>query len=122
MRYVRRMSNEAALAHLCAMEGVGIKTAACVLLFSLGRNVLPVDVHVHRVLKRVGLAFGSRSPEQTYSRMVPAIPPGKAYSLHLNLIRLGRSLCRPSSPRCPDCPALLLCSFASVPRGAGEDS
>ena len=124
MRQLRRMPNETALEHLCALDGVGIKTAACVLLFSLGRDVFPVDVHVHRVLTRVGLAHNSKSPEQTYERMVPAIPPGRAYSLHVNLVRLGRSLCRPTRPQCRRCPLLSMCSFASgkenprVSRGA----
>jgi len=113
MGHLRRVPNETALTQLCALDGVGIKTAACVLLFSLGRDVFPVDVHVHRVLTRVGLAHDSKSPDQTYACVAVAIPPGKAYSLHLNLLRLGRTLCRPTHPQCGRCPLFSMCSYRS---------
>jgi len=120
---LRRLDEVAALKRLCAMKGVGLKTAACVLLFSLGRDVVPVDVHVHRVLRRVGVVRQDGSPEETFEQLKASILPGTAYSLHINLLRLGRSLCRPTSPRCTECPLLRHCAFSSttrrVPGGGG---
>lgn len=113
-RSIGRRPNAQLMTSLCALDGVGVKTASCVLLFSLGRDVFPVDVHVHRVLVRTGLAAGSRSPEETFSRMASVVPPGKAYSLHLLLVRLGRTLCRPRIPRCGACPLRSLCDSSAA--------
>lgn len=119
-RSIERLPSAQLMTSLCGLDGVGVKTAACVLLFSLGRDVFPVDVHVHRVLSRVGLAAGSRSPEETFRRMSHVVPPGKAYSLHLHLVRVGRTVCRPNMPRCGACPLRSLCAYRATARR--EDS
>lgn len=89
---------------LTALPGVGPKTAACVLLFALGRPVFPVDTHVLRVARRLGLA-GERTGAVVLQREVnAAVPPGAVLSLHVNLIRHGRRVCRARRPRCEICP------------------
>jgi endonuclease-3 len=108
---IRRKTSEIIMRELTALKGVGTKTAACVLLFSLGRDVFPVDTHVHRLCTRLGLASGSRSPDETFALMRNLVPPGKSHSLHTNLIRFGRTVCRSSNPRCDICPLFRQCTY-----------
>jgi endonuclease III len=100
--FLKGMSDEQATAYLLAMKGVGSKTAACVLLFSLGRDVFPVDTHIHRLCNRLALVK-TRSADETYEAMKPVLPPGRAYSFHVNLIHFGRQTCRSSNPLCDQC-------------------
>ncbi|HXX63176.1 MAG TPA: endonuclease III, partial [Bacteroidota bacterium] len=86
---LRKMSDAEVLDELTALNGVGRKTASCVLLFSLGRDVFPVDTHIHRICARLALAPGGNNPDRTYSAMRDLYPAGKGYSLHTNLIRFG---------------------------------
>jgi endonuclease-3 len=108
---LRRRSTEEVIAELTSLDGVGLKTAACVLVFSLGRDVFPVDTHVHRICNRLGLVSGCPTPEKTYSAMQPLIPKGKAYAFHTNLIRFGRKICRSASPACSYCPVYAECRY-----------
>ena len=108
---LKEWTNERVMTELTTMKGVGPKTAACVLLFSLGRDVFPVDTHVHRLCTRLGLSNGSRTPEETYERMRDRVPRGKKYSLHTNLIRFGRKVCRSNSPACQICPLYAHCLY-----------
>ena len=108
---LRRKSNDRIIGELTGLKGVGAKTAACVLLFSLGRDVFPVDVHVHRLCTRLGLATETKNPERTYAAMKDLVPRGKGHSFHTNLIRFGRTVCRSSNPRCGVCPLYALCTF-----------
>jgi len=85
------------------LNGVGPKTVHCLLLFGLGREAFPVDTHVLRVGTRLGFIPERMSAEKAHSWMPPLVPEGKSLSLHVNLIRLGRALCRANNPRCPEC-------------------
>jgi endonuclease-3 len=113
------MSDDDVLRRLTEFEGVGVKTAACVLLFSLGRDVFPVDTHVHRLCNRLGLVRDCPTPEKTYEAMRGLIPRGKAYSLHTNMIRFGRMTCRSVSPACERCPLFEECTSPDKRRGKG---
>ena len=104
LKQLKRMSDDRVLTHLTEFKGVGVKTAACVLLFSLGRDVFPVDTHVHRICNRLGLVDRCKLPEHTFAAMRSQVPPGKAYSFHTNLIRFGRRVCRSNNPSCSVCP------------------
>jgi endonuclease-3 len=112
-----RMPTEEAFAALASINGVGPKTAAVVLLFGCGRDIFPVDTHCHRTVRRLGFLparqlTGTRfGREQTFLAMQPLVPKGKALSLHLNLIRLGRTICRAPRPRCYECPLVTECRF-----------
>jgi endonuclease III len=103
-------TNDEVLDELTRMKGVGSKTAACVLLFSLGRDVFPVDTHVHRICNRLGLVTRSGTPEKTFGLMKSLVPPGRGYSLHTNLIRFGRKICRAHLPQCDSCPLYHECT------------
>jgi endonuclease-3 len=104
-------SNEEIMEILLSFDGVGVKTAACVLLFSLRREVFPVDTHVHRILGRLGITSDCKTPEDTFHAVGKIIPVGKAYSLHTNLIRFGRKICRATNPLCGSCPLFQECKF-----------
>ena len=106
------------LEYLRSFDGVGPKTAACVALFGLGRDVMPVDTHVHRVIGRLGIVGEPRGPEKTFRALEGVVPEGRSLSLHVNLIRLGRTACRPTDPACDQCPLRRLCRFAAArPKG-----
>ena len=108
--YIKTKNDEEILSELTAYNGVGVKTASCVLLFSLNRNICPVDTHVHRTLNRIGIVTTS-NPEKTFYSILNKIPEGAAHSFHTNLIRLGREICKPTNPNCSICPLLKLCKF-----------
>ncbi|NOX63705.1 MAG: endonuclease III [Chloroflexi bacterium] len=101
--WLAELSLEEARAWLTSLDGVGAKTASIVLLFSLGLPAFPVDTHVGRVLRRVGVAPAKASPDQIMAIVEQAAPAEWFYSLHLNLIRHGRGVCRARIPRCEAC-------------------
>lgn len=117
LRGIEKISNSEAILALTSLNGVGVKTAACVLLFSLRRDVFPVDTHVHRICNRLGLVR-TKSPDKTFEMMQDLIPPGKAYSFHTNLIRFGRSVCRAQRPGCHQCPLYDVCEYSEKERYA----
>jgi endonuclease-3 len=92
-----------AMAWLKQLPGVGDKTAACVLLFSLGRPALPVDTHVHRVAKRLGLVGNKTSAAEAHRVLQAAVPGDSTYPFHVLLIEHGRRTCKAQRPRCPQC-------------------
>jgi endonuclease-3 len=100
-----------ALDFLEGLEGVGRKTAACVLLFSYDRPELPVDTHVYRVASRLGLIRPGASFKEAHDTLQALIDPDDVYELHVNLLRHGRRLCRPTRPLCEECPLRRLCPY-----------
>lgn len=96
--------------YLRSIPGVGPKTAACVLMFNLGRAVMPVDTHVHRVSKRLGLIGSKVSADQAHGIFAEIVPPEWVYPLHVNLIRHGRQICHAQKPECDTCPLYRECA------------
>ncbi len=109
--WLAQMPVEEARRWLVSLPGVGYKTASIVLLFCFGMPVFPVDTHVHRVTRRLGLAPPKASPEQVMRLIEAQAPPAWLYPLHLNLIRHGRAVCKAQKPRCAECPLADLCAF-----------
>ncbi|MBN1882878.1 MAG: endonuclease III [Deltaproteobacteria bacterium] len=109
MDYLAEMSVDEAREELLSFTGVGRKTAAIVLLFSLGRPAFPVDTHVHRVGTRLGLIPEKMSADAAHDVMERLVPPSHYYDFHINLIRLGRTVCGPRRIACESCPALGWC-------------
>ena len=99
-----------AIDYLTALPGVGRKTAACVMIFALGRPEIPVDTHVYRVGGRLGLFPPRASFERAHDEMLRITDPEDAYELHINLIRHGREVCRPQ-PRCEECGLRRMCPY-----------
>jgi len=102
---------------LLRLPGVGPKTAACVLMFALGRPALPVDTHVYRVSKRLGLIPPRMSADDAHGYLEARVPPDDIYAFHIGLIRLGRYVCLARAPRCASCPLAEVCpsAFATAP-------
>jgi endonuclease-3 len=106
---------------LLGLPGVGPKTAACVLLFSLEQPYFPVDTHVYRVARRLGLISPRATAVQAQEILQAATPPELVYELHMNLIRHGRAVCRAPRPLCEECVLLNICpriGVTSAPRRA----
>lgn len=106
---LRRESNQAIEAFLTTLPGVGEKTAKCVMMFSMGRNVLPVDTHVARVSKRIGLVNPQFSKSRTPEVLEQIVPLEMRYSFHVNVIAHGRAICRARNPLCEHCPVSNMC-------------
>ena len=112
--FLRDLDVEAGRHYLTTLEGVGPKTAACVLLFALGKPALPVDTHVFRVSRRLGL-IGPRTPAaRAHLELEPELPPSDVYDFHVLLIRHGRQLCKALHPRCAACPLADVCPRVGV--------
>lgn len=109
--FLNDMPAETARAWLTNLKGVGPKTAAIVLLFSLGIPAFPVDTHIYRVTGRMGLRPESLDVEKTHQYLEERIPPEYFYYLHLNIIRLGREICGARKWQCYRCPVEALCEF-----------
>ena len=109
---LRDVSDGDARAYLTSLPGVGPKTAAVVLSFALGRDAIPVDTHVHRVSKRLGLIPANASAEKADRLLHDLVPDGLRTPLHVALIRLGREICKAPTPLCRQCPLKDLCPTA----------
>lgn len=97
--------------YLTSLPGVGPKTAACVLLFSMGRDAFPVDTHVHRVTARLGWIPADASAERAYQLLGRLVPADIRYDLHVGLVTHGRAVCKAQRPRCSVCVLRDLCPF-----------
>ncbi len=109
--FLAGLSVEEARAWLTKFNGVGPKTAAIVLCFSLGSPAFPVDTHIYRVTGRLGLRPEKLTVEQAHPYLESAFPPETYYAAHLNIIRLGRETCKARTPNCPNCPVNKLCNY-----------
>ncbi len=109
---------EQARAELCALPGVGRKTAACVLLFSFGRPDIPVDTHVHRVGIRLGLFRPNAPLEEAHDELLRLARGSDPHETHVALIRHGRRTCHARAPRCGECPLRRMCPYAREVFGA----
>lgn len=114
LRFLEELPLEDARAWLRALPGVGPKTAACVLLFSLGRPALPVDTHVERVSKRLGLIPQKATAEQAHDLLEQLVPPADYYPFHMLLIKHGRRTCIARRPACARC-LLIACPSRQEP-------
>jgi endonuclease-3 len=113
LSFLREMPLDEAKEWLRSLPGVGPKTAACVLMFALGRPALPVDTHVHRVAQRLGLVPVKAGAAQSHDPLEAMLTPEDVYPFHISLIKHGRRLCRAQRPLCPQCPLLDGCPAAS---------
>lgn len=111
LSFLAEMTVEDARNWLTKFNGVGPKTAAIVLCFSLNMPAFPVDTHVYRVTGRIGLRPEKMTVEQAHPHLEGAFPPETYYAAHLNLIRLGREVCNARKPLCPKCPISKLCDY-----------
>lgn len=117
--FLDQMSVEQATEYLLQFDGVGPKTAACVLLFSLGKPVFPVDTHVRRIAERLGWVPPGVSDARIHEMLGQLVPAKMRYRLHINMVTHGRRVCRAKRPDCPACPLTALCDYGREQEGAG---
>jgi endonuclease-3 len=103
LSFLAEMPLAEAKAWLRSLPGVGPKTAACVLLFALGRPALPVDTHVYRVAKRLGLVPPGMGAAEAHELLEGMLAPDEVYPFHMSLIKHGRRICKAQRPLCPRC-------------------
>ncbi len=111
LSFLHDVPAEEAVAYLSKFRGIGPKTVACTLLFACRKDVFPLDTHIFRILRRVGLVPQKCSDSRAHAIMSAIVPAGKFYSFHVNLIRHGRKLCRPREPLCERCPIVEYCDY-----------
>jgi endonuclease III len=109
--FLRDLPAEEARHWLLQFKGVGPKTAAIVLQFSLEMPAFPVDTHIYRVSGRLGLRPEKMNADQAHDHLAALLPPETYYSAHLNLIRHGREICQARKPKCLQCPLQDLCDY-----------
>ncbi len=109
LSFLRDLSDEEVKAYLARFKGVGSKTIACVLLFGMGRPAFPVDTHVFRVTRRLGLLNGRFTPEKAQEVLEPRVPPSDRYALHIQLVQHGRHVCKAQRPLCASCVLARVC-------------
>jgi endonuclease-3 len=100
-----------AKAWLSSFNGVGPKTAACVLMFSCGMPVLPVDTHVYRVSQRLGLIGEKTNADKAHDALEEIVPPEQRYTFHINMITHGRKICKAQRPLCEACVLREWCNY-----------
>jgi len=110
LRRLNELDDEEIERYLVSLPGVGPKTAACVLVFSMGRNAFPVDTHVHRITRRLGLIPEKATAEQAHRLLQPGIAPELRYEFHMQLIKHGREVCKAARPLCSECVLFDLCA------------
>jgi endonuclease III len=114
LNFLKGMPLEEARTWLKKFKGVGPKTAAIVLLFSLGRPAFPVDTHIYRVTGRIGLRPEKMTVEDAHVHLEKLFPPEAYFPAHLNIIRLGREICAARKPACERCPLRDICKYAKA--------
>jgi endonuclease-3 len=115
LSFLSERSVKEATEWLCSIDGVGPKTAAIVLLFSFGRPTFPVDTHVYRVGRRLGLVSPRASRESAQVELESLVPESEYYNMHLNMIEHGRRVCKARGPGCSECEVSRYCAFSKTP-------
>lgn len=115
---LKKMSEIEAEEFLLSLPGIGKKTARCVMMYSLKAKVFPVDTHCWRIAKRLGwirpTQKDKRCGPRDMDRLQEKIPPDLRFSLHVNMVSLGREICLASAPKCVSCPVLEWCPRVAV--------
>lgn len=114
LSFLQDLSTEEAMSFLQSFKGVGPKSAAIVLNFAFHKPVFPVDTHIYRIARRLGVISLKVSRERAQAELNLLVPDNLKTACHLNLITLGRSICKPRNPRCPLCPLRNFCPKIGV--------
>jgi len=108
------MEDEEAIDYLAGFSGVGVKTAACVLCFAMRRPIIPVDTHVLRLSRRLGIVPPDAGAEAAHRRLNQVVPEDLRFSLHMHMIRHGRKVCKARKPGCGECAVRGMCPRIGV--------
>lgn len=119
IRSLSRENIEVSLQYLTKLPGVSGKVARCIMMYTLGHKVLPVDVHVHRIAIRLGWTDRKRA-DQCHDELEALVPPDDRYLFHVACVQHGRSVCRPRKPDCTRCCIRRFCRYYMKAKGAGS--
>ncbi len=108
---ITKLTPEEGWVYLRSLPGVGPKTAACVMMFNLGQAIMPLDTHVYRTTRRLGLIGPNVNVDKAHTLFARITPPEWVYPLHVNLIRHGRQICHSQRPKCGECPLYGECAY-----------
>jgi endonuclease-3 len=111
LSFLKQMPLEEASRFLASFKGVGPKTVACTLLFAFDRPLFPIDTHIFRIARRLGLIPEKCSDAEAHDLLGKMIPKKRYYEVHINLIRHGRKVCRPRDPLCGQCCLVDYCEY-----------
>ncbi len=117
LSFLRDKPTEAAEQYLVSLPGFALKTARCVLMYSLGRAVFPLDIHCYRIMQRLGILNGSMSyhSKKTHDYGQDCVYPKDRYRLHVLMVQHGRAMCRLMKPKCRECPLFRSCRNKGEP-------
>ena len=120
--FLKSLQTDEAFAFLRNLPGVGPKSAFCVMMYSLGADVFPVDVNVQRIAERLGAIPKGLTHHQAQRRLAAVVPPGSAQALHVGMVAHGRRVCLPRTPHCDACGLVDLCrrgrAFLATQKGS----
>jgi endonuclease-3 len=114
LQHLAEWNLQRAYEYLTNFVGIGPKTAYCIMMFSFGMKVFPVDTHIHRIAMRLKLVDAKSSAEETCEALTPIIAPEDRYEMHVLMIEHGRKTCRARNPQCDRCALLDVCSFGKT--------
>ena len=114
LQFINTLSNQEALRELIKLRGVGIKSASCLLLFSFRREILPLDTHLLRIFKRLGIILQEKISSERAHRLIQPLVTRDNFLLHVSMIELGRQICFARKPRCEVCYLSEICQFNST--------
>lgn len=119
LKPLRRWPAAQAEAFLSDLPGVSLKVAKCVMMYTLGFPVLPVDTHVHRIAVRLGWTTRKRA-DQCHDELEALVSPAMRYAFHVACVAHGRAVCRPFVPRCDSCVIRRCCAYYKAKAEAGS--
>ncbi len=111
LEFLHEEPDDFAVRYLTRHKGIGVKTAYVTLMLASGRDLFAVDVHIHRIMTRLGVIGEKTTPEKSHAELAPLIPRGRAHELHMNMLRFGRTICTARNPRCADCDMRRMCRY-----------
>ena len=111
LEFLHHEPDDFAVQYLTRHKGIGIKTAYVTLMLASNRDLFPIDVHIHRIMIRLGIIPEKTTPEKSHSVLAPLIPKGRAHELHMNMLSFGRTICTARNPKCSDCDLKRMCSY-----------
>lgn len=111
LEFLHREPDDFAVRYLTRHKGVGVKTAYVALMLASNRDLFAIDVHIHRIMIRLGVIGEKTTPEKSHAELAPLVPKGRARELHVNMLRFGRTICAARSPKCGECDLRRMCRY-----------
>ncbi len=111
LEFLHQKSDDFTVQYLTQHKGIGVKTAYVTLMLASNRDLFPIDVHIHRIMIRLGIIDEKTTPEKSHAELAPLIPKGRAHELHMNMLSFGRTICTARNPKCTDCDLRRMCHY-----------